>query len=74
MTHLFMNHLTGTCASRTLMIVNVNPAVADFDETQHVLAYATAARSGQISQGGDAARSAKIISADGDRQYYGSDA
>lgn len=50
LTHLFMNHLTGPSANRTLMIVNVNPAVADFDETQHVLAYATAARTVQISQ------------------------
>jgi hypothetical protein len=32
------------------MVVNVNPAEADFDETQHVLAYATAARTIQISQ------------------------
>jgi hypothetical protein len=50
LTHLFMNHLTGPCANRTVMVVNVNPAVADFDETQHVLAYATAARTVQISQ------------------------
>jgi hypothetical protein len=47
---LFMNHLTGPSANRTLMIVNVNPCVADFNETQHVLAYATAARTVQISQ------------------------
>jgi hypothetical protein len=65
LTHLFMNHLTGTSASRTLMIVNVNPAVADFDETQHVLAYATAARSVQISQE-DFHRKRKDISAGGD--------
>jgi hypothetical protein len=32
------------------MIVNVNPAVAYFDETRHVLAYATAAHTVQISQ------------------------
>ena len=50
LTHLFMNHLTGPSANRTMMIVNVNPAAADFDETQHVLAYATAARTVQISQ------------------------
>ena len=43
-------HLTGPSANRTLMIVNVNPSVADFDETQHVLAYATAARTVQVSQ------------------------
>jgi hypothetical protein len=50
LTHLFMNHLTGPCANRTVMVVNVNPAVADFDETQHVLAYATEAKKIQISQ------------------------
>jgi hypothetical protein len=44
LTHVFMSHLTGPCASRTSMIVNVNPAVADFDETQHVLAYASKAK------------------------------
>lgn len=43
LTHLFMTHLTGPSASRTSMIVNVNPAVADFDETQHVLGYASQA-------------------------------
>jgi len=50
LTHLFMGHLTGLSASRTSMIVNVNPAVADFDETQHVLSYATDARSVRIEQ------------------------
>jgi hypothetical protein len=44
LTHLFMNHLTGPSASRTSMIVNVNPSVADFDETQHVLSYASQAK------------------------------
>jgi hypothetical protein len=44
LSHVFMSHLTGPCASRTSMIVNVNPAVADFDETQHVLAYASQAK------------------------------
>jgi hypothetical protein len=44
LTHLFMSHLTGPSKSRTSMVVNVNPAVSDFDETQHVLAYAAQAR------------------------------
>lgn len=48
LTHLFMGHLTGVSASRTSMIVNVNPSVADFDETQHVLSYAVHARSVRI--------------------------
>lgn len=50
LTHLFMNHLTGASASRTSMIVNINPSAADYDETQHVLAYATVARSVVISE------------------------
>lgn len=50
LTHLFMGHLTGLSASRTSMIVNVNPSVADFDETQHVLSYAVHARSVRIDQ------------------------
>jgi len=45
LTHLFMSHLTSKSSSRTTMIVNVNPAAADFDETQHVLGYAVAAKS-----------------------------
>lgn len=49
LTHMFMNHLTGPSASRTSMIVNVNPAADDFDETQHVLSYATTARSVKVS-------------------------
>jgi hypothetical protein len=49
LTHMFMNHLTGPAASRTSMIVNVNPAADDYDETQHVLGYATTARSVTIS-------------------------
>ena len=48
LTHLFMNHFTGPAAGRTTMIVNVNPAASDFDETQHVLAYASKARAVQI--------------------------
>ncbi len=50
LTHLFMGHLTGAAASRTSMIVNVNPSVADFDETQHVLSYATMAKTVQINR------------------------
>jgi hypothetical protein len=50
LTHLFMGHLTGSSASRTSMIVNINPAAADFDETQHVLAYATVAKSVRIDK------------------------
>jgi len=49
LTHMFMNHLTGPAASRTSMIVNVNPAADDYDETQHVLSYAATARSVTIS-------------------------
>ena len=49
LTHMFMNHLTGPAASRTSMIVNVNPAADDYDETQHVLGYATTARSVTVS-------------------------
>lgn len=50
LTHLFMDHLTGKAASRTSMIVNINPSIADFDETQHVLSYATVAKSIRISE------------------------
>ena len=49
LTHMFMNHLTGPAASRTSMIVNVNPAADDYDETQHVLGYATTARNVTVS-------------------------
>lgn len=51
LTHMFMGHLTGSAASRTSMIVNVNPSVADFDETQHVLCYAVDAKSVRIDKG-----------------------
>ncbi|KAL3925960.1 MAG: hypothetical protein SGILL_000061 [Bacillariaceae sp.] len=44
LTHIFMSHLTSASSARTAIMVNVNPAVADFDETQHVLAYATKAK------------------------------
>ena len=50
LTHLFVGHLTGPSASRTCMVVNVNPAASDFDETQHVLSYAVAAKTVQISK------------------------
>ena len=50
LTHLFMNHLTGAASSRTSMIVNVNPSEVDYDETQHVLSYATIAKSIFISE------------------------
>ena len=42
LTHLFMHHLIS--GGSTSMMVNINPAAADFDETQHVLAYAVAAK------------------------------
>ena len=42
LTHLFMHHLVS--GGSTSMMVNINPAAADFDETQHVLAYAVAAK------------------------------
>lgn len=50
LTHVFMGHLTGLSASNTAMIVNVNPAEADFDETQHVLGYASQAKLIQMDQ------------------------
>lgn len=49
LTHLFMNHLTGASASQTSMIINVNPAAVDYDETQHVLSYGAVARTVKIS-------------------------
>lgn len=42
LTHFFMHHLQN--GGHTSMIVNINPAPADFDETQHVLSYAVAAK------------------------------
>ena len=50
LTQLFAEHLTGAAASRTSMVVNINPSIADFDETQHVLSYATVAKSIRISE------------------------
>lgn len=44
LTHIFMGHLTSESAARTAMMVNVNPSVEDFDETQHVLAYSRKAK------------------------------
>jgi regulator of replication initiation timing len=44
LTHIFMSHLTSRSAARTAIMVNVNPAIEDFDETQHVLAYARKAK------------------------------
>lgn len=44
LTQFFGQHWTSTSAARTVMIVNVNPAASDFDETQHALTYASAAK------------------------------
>lgn len=44
LTHIFMGHLASESAARTAMMVNVNPSVEDFDETQHVLAYSRKAK------------------------------
>ena len=49
LTHLFMNHLAGRDAGRTVMIVNVNPQPDDYDETQHVLNSAAIAQSVKIT-------------------------
>lgn len=35
LTHMFMNHLTGPSASRTSMIVNVNPGKYMLDNKLH---------------------------------------
>ncbi len=58
LSHLFMNHLTGASNGKTVMIVNVNPSAADFDETQHVLSYAVVAKNVKI----DAAEYNKKVS------------
>jgi len=55
LTQLFGQHWTSRSASRTVMIVNVNPAAADFDETQHALAYASAAKTVRVGSSGAAA-------------------
>ena len=49
LTYLLMNHLSGRNAGSTAMIVNINPSAKDYDETQHVLSYATVAREVLIS-------------------------
>eukprot|EP00592_Proboscia_alata_P004557 CAMPEP_0194369652 /NCGR_PEP_ID=MMETSP0174-20130528/17978_1 /TAXON_ID=216777 /ORGANISM="Proboscia alata, Strain PI-D3" /LENGTH=1069 /DNA_ID=CAMNT_0039146723 /DNA_START=48 /DNA_END=3257 /DNA_ORIENTATION=- len=52
LTYFFMKHLVGansSVAGRTVMIVNANPSVEDFDETQHVLSYAAVVRKVKIS-------------------------
>ena len=54
LTQLFGQHWTSRSASRTVMIVNVNPAAADFDETQHALAYASAAKTVRVGSSGAA--------------------
>ena len=64
LTHMFMGHLTGASASRTSMIVNVNPSIADFDETQRVLLYAVDARSVRIDHNEYNKKTMEIQSAD----------
>ncbi|CAM9859795.1 unnamed protein product [Ascophyllum nodosum] len=44
LTHLFKNHLKGPAAGKTVMVVNINPSIEDFDETQQVLKNSTIAR------------------------------
>lgn len=44
LTRLFAAHWMGPYANRTSMVVNVNPATSDFDETLHVLSYSSVAR------------------------------
>ena len=51
LTRLFAAHWMGPYAARTCMVVNVHPSANDFDETQHVLAYATVARTVVLSNG-----------------------
>lgn len=53
LTHLFMPAFTGRKACRISMIVNVNPAAPDFDETNHVLSYAAQAKLVQIDKGNE---------------------
>lgn len=51
LTHIFMGHfLASRSAARTAMMVNVNPSVEDFDETQHVLAYSRKAKLIEMNQ------------------------
>jgi Kinesin motor domain len=44
LTHFFMPALTGRSSSSISMIVNVNPEAPDYDETNHVLSYASEAK------------------------------
>jgi len=39
-----MNHLSGACTGKTMMIVNASMATADYDETQHVLEHSAIAQ------------------------------
>jgi len=48
LTRLFASHWLGESAARTAMVVNVNPSVMDFDETQPVLNYASVARTVRV--------------------------
>uniref|UniRef100_A0A7S4HZJ7 Kinesin motor domain-containing protein n=1 Tax=Odontella aurita TaxID=265563 RepID=A0A7S4HZJ7_9STRA len=73
LTHLFMNHLTGSSASRTSMIVNINPSAADYDETQHVLAYATVARSVVISENDYNRKKQALLTASSSQHTHGKD-
>ena len=50
LTHLFMPVFTGRSPSSISMIVNVNPCAPDFDETNHVLSYASKAKMVQIEE------------------------
>ncbi|CAB9505851.1 Kinesin-like protein [Seminavis robusta] len=50
LTHLFMPVLTGRTSSSISMIVNVNPAAPDYDETNHVLSYASKAKMVEIKE------------------------
>ena len=50
LTHLFMPVFTGRCQASISMIVNVNPCAPDFDETNHVLSYASKAKMVQIEE------------------------
>jgi hypothetical protein len=49
LTRLLMPHWSRTSNTATAMIVNVNPAACDYDESQHVLGYASQAKTIQLS-------------------------
>lgn len=55
LTHLLMPHWGDASSTVTAMIVNVNPAACDYEESQHVLSYATQAKTIQLPLGGLAA-------------------